>query len=142
LRLSDEPISSDLIPKGCADLILSVEPMESLRYLPFLSEKGYVVTSTTPFKNISNYPDEEAVLNEVKKQPKFVAIDADSIAKEIGSVRASNMVMLGAATPFIDIPYESIENGIRDIFEKKGEAIVDLNLKALKAGRKFAEENK
>lgn len=142
LRIADTEINADLIPKGKADLILSVEPMEALRYLPFLSPEGYVVTNTTPFKNISNYPAEETVLAEIEKQPRFVAIDADKIAAEIGNKRASNMVMLGAATPFVDIESEKIEAGIEHIFRRKGEAVVEMNLKAFKAGREFALANK
>lgn len=142
MRISDQPIFSDLIPGGSADLILSVEPMESLRYLPFLSEKGYLVTNITPFVNIPNYPELEKVLAEIRRHPRYIAIDADVIAKEVGSVRASNMVMLGAATPFIDIEFSRIEDGIRTIFERKGEAVVNLNLEALHRGRKFAEENR
>jgi indolepyruvate ferredoxin oxidoreductase beta subunit len=141
LRLSDKPVFSDLIPFGKADLILSVEPMESLRYLPYLSPKGYLVTNTTAFKNVINYPEIELIMSEIKKLPRAVAIDAEAIAKEIGNSKASNMVMLGAATPFIDIAIESIENGIREIFGRKGEEIVNLNLKALHAGRAFAEAN-
>ena len=142
MRISDQPIFSDLIPGGSADLILSVEPMESLRYLPYLSETGYLVTNITPFVNIPNYPDIDKVLDEVRKHPRFIAIDADTIAKEVGSARASNMVMLGAASPFIDIEFSKIEQGIRTIFERKGESIVNLNLEALRRGRKFAEENR
>lgn len=142
MRISDQPIFSDLIPGGSADLILSVEPMESLRYLPYLSETGYLVTNTTPFVNIPNYPDIDKVLAEVRKHPRFIAIDADAIAKEVGSARASNMVMLGAASPFIDIEFTKIEQGIRTIFERKGENVVNLNLEALRRGRKFAEENR
>ena len=142
MRISDQPIFSDLIPGGSADLILSVEPMESLRYLPYLSEKGYLVTNITPFVNIPNYPDIEKVLAEIRRQPRFIAIDADAIAKELGSARVSNMVMLGAASPFIDIEFSKIEQGIRTIFERKGESVVNLNLEALRRGRKFAEENR
>lgn len=142
MRISDKPISSDLIPGGSADLILSVEPMESLRYLPFLSEKGYLVTNITPFVNIPNYPEIEKVLAEIKKFPRCIAIDADTIAKEVGSTRASNMVMLGAASPFIDIEFPKIEEGIRRIFTRKGEDVVNMNLEALRRGRKFAEENR
>ena len=141
LRLSDRPVFSDLIPYGKADLILSVEPMESLRYLPYLSPSGYVVTNTTPYLNIGNYPEIEEIMDKIRKLPRSVAIDAETIAKEIGNSKTSNMVMLGAATPFIDIAPESIERGIRHIFEKKGEEIVNLNLRALHAGRTFTKNN-
>jgi len=142
LRIADTEINADLIPMGKADLILSVEPMEALRYLPFLSPKGYVVTNTTPFINIPNYPEVESVLAEIKKQPLFVAIDADKIAEEIGNKRASNMVMLGAATPFIDLDPDKILAGIEHIFSSKGEEVVEMNRKAFKAGREFALANK
>lgn len=142
MRVSDKEIASDLIPMGAADIILSVEPMESLRYLPFLSKDGWLVTNTNPFVNITNYPEIEEVLNEVKKQKKHIAIDADSIAAEIGSKRSSNIVMLGAASPFFNIPFESFEEGIRKIFGRKGEDIINVNLKALRAGREFTKKNR
>jgi len=142
LRISEKPIASDLIPHGGADLILSVEPMEALRYLPFLKENGYLVTNTNPFVNIPDYPGIDAVMSEIRNLPHFVAIDADQIAREVGNARTSNMVMLGAASPFIHIEFSKIEAGIRSTFERKGEAIVSMNLQALHAGRQFAEANK
>ena len=142
MRVSDKPIASDLIPMGSADIILSVEPMESLRYLPYLNKNGWLVTNTTPFVNIPDYPEMEDIMIEIKKQKNFVAIDADKIASEIGSRRSSNIVMLGAASPFINIPFESFEEGIRQIFGRKGEDVVNMNLKALRAGREFAEQNR
>ena len=142
LRISDREIASDLIPLGTADIILSVEPMEALRYLPFLSRNGYIVTNTTAFINIPNYPDLEVILKEIRKQPHFVAIDADQIAGEIGNKRASNMVILGAASPFVNIDPEKIEAGIAAIFERKGEEVVSLNRKAFQAGLRFAMEHR
>jgi len=142
MRISDKEIASDLIPMGAADIILSVEPMESLRYLPYLKKDGWLVTNTTPFVNIPNYPVIEEVLAEVKKQKNYVALDADKIASEIGSKRSSNIVMLGAATPFFEISFESFEEGIRQIFARKGEDIINMNLQALRAGREFTEKNR
>lgn len=142
LRVSDKPIASDLVPAGGADMIISVEPMEALRYLPMLSPEGWVVTSTTPFVNIPDYPAVDDVLAELRKLKRCVAIDADAIAKEAGSARASNIVMLGAASTFIDIPFERIEDGIRALFGRKGEQIVEMNLKALRAGRAHSEKQK
>lgn len=142
LRISDKPISSDLIAQGSAHLILSVEPMESLRYLPFLRKDGWLVTNTTPFENIPNYPSMDEVMKEIKKVPNHIALDADAIAKEAGSARASNIVMLGAASPFIDIEFSKLEEGIRQLFGRKGDDVVEVNLKALRAGREFAEKNR
>ncbi len=135
LRLSDVPVSSDLIPYGKATLIISVEPMESLRYLPWLSKEGWLVTNSVPFINIPDYPPVEDVLKEIRKIQNHIIIDADSIAREAGSSRSGNMVILGAASPFIDMPFKSLENAVRKLFERKGEEIVETNLKALRAGR-------
>lgn len=139
LRIADKEIYSDLIPAGRADLIVSVEPMEALRYLPYLSEQGWLITNSTPFENIPDYPGIEEVLVEIEKQPRQVSFDADAVAKEIGNPRGMNIVMTGAASVFIDIPVAKIEEGIRVIFAGKGEDIVNKNLAALKAGRRHAE---
>jgi len=140
LRLSDQPIFSDLIPSGEAQLILSVEPLEALRYLSYLSERGYVITNTTPFINISDYPDQGDLLETIAQLPRVVAIDAENVAKRAGNAKSSNMVMLGAAAPFIDLPLQSLEQSIRDIFSKKGAEIVEINLKAFHAGRVYSEQ--
>lgn len=140
LRISDKPIHSDLISKGKANLIISLEPMESLRYLSYLAPNGWIVTNSTPFVNITNYPDVDALNKALDAVPNKVVFDVDHIAKEVGSIRVANMVLLGAATPFLGISYEEIENGIRRIFERKGPEIVDLNLKALAAGKKIADD--
>ena len=142
LRLSDQPIASDLIPKGHADLIISLEPMESLRYLPYLKKEGWLVTNSQPFVNIPNYPDFDKVNEELDKLPHKVILDVEAIAKEVATVRAANIVMLGAATPFIGIEYNKIEDGIRRIFGRKGEEVVEMYLKALKAGYDVAQSLK
>ncbi len=135
LRISDKPIHSDLIPYGEADIIISVEPMESLRYLPWLSIAGWLITNSSPFINIPDYPPLEEILREIEKLPNHKILDADAIAKEAGSAKAGNMVILGAASPYIKMPFESIENAVRKLFSRKGEEMVEINLKALRAGR-------
>ena len=140
LRISDKRINSDLIPHGKAGLIIAVEPMESLRHLPWLAPGGWIITNSVPQININDYPPIDELLNEIRKIHNSIIIDADAIAREAGSVRASNMVVLGSATPFIDIPFTSIENAIGDLFGKKGSSVVDVNLKALNAGRAESEK--
>lgn len=140
LRLSDQPVHSDLIPAGQARLILSVEPMECLRYLSFLAPDGWVVTGITPFVNIPDYPDLNEIMQTIDRLPRVVALDAERIARNEGNVKASNMVMLGAASPFIDLPADSLEAAIQAIFARKGESIVDLNLRAFRAGCAFSTQ--
>ena len=139
LRLSDKPIASDLIPMGHADLIISLEPMEALRYLPYLNERGWLVTNAQPFINIPNYPEEGKIKAELDKLPHKVVLDVEAIAKEVGSPRTANIVMLGAATPFLGIEYEKIADGIRSIFARKGDEIIAMNLKALQSGFEVAQ---
>lgn len=140
LRISDRPIASDLIPSGKCDLIISLEPMEGLRYLPFLSAEGWLVTNETPFVNIPNYPETERVMEEIGRLPRKIVLNVDKVAKETGSPRVANMVLLGATVPFLGIDYATVQGCVREIFERKGEAVVEMNLKALAAGKEIAEK--
>ena len=135
LRISDSPIASDLIPEGQCDMILSVEPMEALRYLPFLAQEGWLVTSSKTFQNIDNYPPEDALFDEIRKLKNHVIIDAHAIASEIGSQKVSNIVMLGAASDYLGLTQESLEGALNMLFGRKGEEVVQLNIRALKAGK-------
>ncbi len=141
LRISDQPVASDLIASGSANIIISLEPMEALRYLPFLKKDGWVVTNSKPFVNIPNYPEMENIFDTYKNIPNKVLLDVEEIAKnETGTVRTANIVMLGAASAYIGIGYNKLEDGIRSIFGRKGEEIVEMNLKALAAGKLAAKK--
>ena len=141
LRLSSDPIHSDLIPRGAADLIVSLEPMEALRYVPYLAPKGWIITNTVPFVNIPDYPPMESVMAEFDKLPQVIAIDVDAIAKEVGSPRSANMVLLGGIAAVLDIlDPENLREGIRRIFGRKGEEIVEANIKAFDAGFAYAKK--
>lgn len=135
LRISSDTIHSDLIPRGGADLIISLEPMEALRYQPWLAKDGWIITNTTPLVNIPDYPDMEAVKASLAKLPKVIAIDVDAIAKEAGSPRSANMVLLGAAASVLGmLDPDKLREGIRSVFMRKGQEIVDANIKAFDAG--------
>jgi indolepyruvate ferredoxin oxidoreductase beta subunit len=141
LRLSDKPIASDLIPRGRAAMILSMEPLESLRYVSYLSTEGTLITSTTPMFNIPNYPDLEGLLEQIRGIPQAILVESDRLAKSAGSAKAANMVMVGAASHLLPIKVETMQHYIENVFKKKGEKIVEANLKAFSAGREaFAQE--
>ncbi len=141
LRISSGDIASDLIARGSADIIISLEPMEALRYLPYLSGEGWVITNTTPFVNIPNYPEMAAVEKELAALPNVVAIDVDAIAQQAGSARSANIVLLGAAAPFLGIEAAKLEQGIRDTFSRKGEQVVEMNIAAFRAGYEYAQKS-
>lgn len=138
LRISSTPIASDLIPLGKADLIISLEPMEAMRYLPYLKKDGWVITNTEPFVNIPDYPDLDTLMQRIEALPHHVALDVAAIASEATSPRAANIVLLGAAAPFLGIDIAKIEDGIHSVFARKGDAIVEMNIKAFRAGLKVA----
>jgi len=140
LRISSDPIHSDLIPYNSADLIVSLEPMEALRYVPYLSKAGWIVTNTNPFVNIDDYPALENVESELNMHCHVVAFNMDETAKSLMSPRSSNMVLLGAASPFIGISTEKIELAITNLFLKKGEKVVNSNIEAFRAGRNHTEK--
>ena len=135
LRISSKEIYSDLIPMGKADLILSIEPMESLRYLPFLSPDGIIVTATEPYENINKYPDLQELLKSIQNSASSMLVEAKSIAKEAGSPRVYNIALLGAASPYIGIDSGELEKAIEMFFERKGDKIVTMNLKAFRLGK-------
>jgi indolepyruvate ferredoxin oxidoreductase beta subunit len=142
LRLSSDPIYSDLIPLQGADIIISLEPMEALRYLPYLKPDGWIVTSSKPFVNIPNYPDIEDVIAQVKAVKNHVLVDVEELAKQAGApAQAANMVLLGAAIPMLDIDYDKIIAGVQRIFSRKGESVVASNVAAIEAGFQASQKS-
>lgn len=138
LRISSEPIHSDLIARGRADAVISLEPMEALRYLPYLSEEGWVIVNSAPFVNIGNYPGAEELSGELGSLPNVIEFDADALAKDNGYPRAVNMVLLGAASPILGIDAGELEKAIGQVFGRKGEDVVKMNVDAFRAGRELA----
>lgn len=136
LRISDKPIVSDLIPSGGADMILAMEPVESLRYLSFLKADGIVVTAAEPFVNIPNYPEIAGILEAIRRLPKSRVVESESLAREAGNLKAVNMVLVGAALDALPVKGETVEASVRAIFGRKDPRLVEINLKALSLGRR------
>ena len=135
LRISDKPIASDLIAKGKADVIISMEPMEALRYLPFLNEEGWIITSASLFVNIPNYPEMAVIEHDLKKLPHVIMLDIEQLAKDNGVPRSANVILLGAAQKALNIEYDKLEAAIQRVFARKGKTIVEANIKALAIGK-------
>jgi indolepyruvate ferredoxin oxidoreductase beta subunit len=138
LRLSDRPIESDLIALGTAHLILSLEPVESLRYLAWLSPNGALVTATTPFLNIKNYPPLEEVLAKARSLPRSLVVDAERVANQAGELQTVNTVMVGAAARLLPLRFESLQAAVEETFRRKGDAVLASNLAALRGGEAAA----
>lgn len=140
LRISDSVIHSDLIPEGRTDIIISIEPMEALRYTSFLAPDGWIIANKKPFVNIPTYPDFEEVWAKIESLPRSILIDGEALARGVATARSMNMVILGAASPFLPFEMAELEFAITEIFSRKGDAIVAQNIAAMRAGRAFAEE--
>ena len=138
LRISSEPIHSDLIALGGADVIISMEPMEALRYLPYLNKNGWIITSSTPFVNIPNYPKLETIMADLQAVPNVITIDIEKLAKDNGIPRSANVILLGAAQKALGIEYNKLEDAIRRVFGRKGEKVVEANIAALAIGKENA----
>lgn len=137
LRISDNEIFSDLIPFGEADIIISLEPMESLRYLPYLKEDGWLITNNSPYVNILNYPDIDKIYSEIRKIKNHVLIPAEEMAKELGSDKVVNMIVLGASAPHLGFSKEDMLKAVEQTFKNKGQDILELNFKAFESGYSF-----
>jgi len=135
LRIADKKIAGDLVPKGGADLIISMEPLESLRYVSYLKHDGILITAAEPFTNIANYPDINGIHSAVKKLPKWRIIHTADIAKEAGLSKTVNTAMVGAASCFLPLKPASLEKTITEVFSKKDAAVAQANTKAFKLGQ-------
>lgn len=139
-RISSEPIHSDVIAHASANMILSMEPMEGLRYLSWLSPDGWLITNETPVENIPDYPALGDIKKEISLCTRSILFDGNAIAKEAGSARALNMAVLGAASGFIPLEENVIKEAIQDQFANKGDAVVKTNIDAFTAARDYAEK--
>lgn len=140
LRLSTEPIYSDLIKQGAADMIISMEPMEALRYLPYLGKEGWVVTSSEPFVNIPNYPSKDELMAELDSLPHTSVQPIEDLAKENSMPKSANVILLGMAAKYIEIlTPEQLRQSICRVFASKGEKIVEMNCKAFDLGLNSAK---
>ena len=135
LRISSEPIASDLIGLAQADVIISMEPMEALRYLPYLKKSGWIITSSSPFVNIPNYPDADKLREALAALPHVVSLDIEQLAKDASIPRSANMILLGAAQRALGIDFDKLCDAVRRVFARKGDAVVEANLRALAIGR-------
>lgn len=139
VRYGDRPIHSDLIREGTADLILSLEPMEALRYVPFLAPDGALVTSADPVENIPDYPEMAGLRLEIERMADHLLIDANVLAKKAGTLRCANMVMLGAGAPFLGLRESALLGAIEAVFREKGSPIIETNVRAFRLGQEAAE---
>ncbi|MCL2185644.1 MAG: indolepyruvate oxidoreductase subunit beta [Treponema sp.] len=135
MRIADGVIPGDLVPKGGADLIISMEPLESLRYVSYLKPDGMLVTASEPFNNISNYPELEGIYSLIKSLPKSKIVETSALAKTAGLSKAVNTVMVGAASCFLPIKAQSLEKTITETFSKKDVSVAEANVKAFNLGQ-------
>jgi indolepyruvate ferredoxin oxidoreductase beta subunit len=117
IRVAEGPIYSPLISRGQADLLIGMEYVEMLRYLRLLNPKGAYLVNAIKIPTVQNnmgldeYPEPKEILAAAKKYcPNGHVIEASTLAKKLGNVQMTNVVMLGALAkvfPFFD--YEEMK---------------------------------
>ncbi len=135
LRLASGPIASDLVPKGTASMILSMEPLESQRYLDYLAAGGTLVTATHPVENIPDYPELAALLSKIRNLPRAALVDAEEMARKEGNPAGVNVVMVGAASRWLPVQEATLRRNIERRFASRGPAVVAANLRLFESGR-------
>jgi len=137
-----EKVDSPLVPEGEADLLISFEELEALRWIHYLKKGGTVAVNTQrifPMPVITGaakYPD--GIIDQIKASGvKCIAVDATSIAAEAGNEKASNVALLGAASGITGVDQSVWENAIRQTVPER---FVDVNLKAFALGRTAADK--
>ena len=137
VKISEGTVSSPLIEEGDADVIIAFEELEAYRWLPYLKNGGTIYVNTQkilPMPVImgkAEYP--EHIMETLEEHAGAVkALDALSIAEECGSVKAVNVVLLGAASR--DLPFDE-DPWIKVIEENVKPKFVELNKKAFALGR-------
>jgi indolepyruvate ferredoxin oxidoreductase, beta subunit len=134
-------VSSPIIKTGEADVLLSFEQLETLRYFSFLSEKGKVIVNDhkilppAVFTGKQEYPPD--VLERIQERvPDAVIVDGNEVAAKIGNPRVANVIFLGVLSKYLDIPAETYETVLKESIKPK---LVDINLKAFHQGRSLAK---
>ena len=143
VRIADRVIESDLIPTGTVDCIISTEPLEGLRYVSYLNKGARYITSLDPVNTIPDYPSPEFILRQLNRIPGHIAVNAKQIAQEAGSAHAANIVLIGVASVFLSaLSAATLERIVRQTFERKGNKVVEVNLKAFEMGREIGRDGK
>ena len=109
--------------------------LEKLFLLPYLKKGGWIITSSTPFVNIPNYPDMAVIDADYAKLDNVIRINIEEVAKENNIPRSANMILLGAAQKALGIEFDKLKDAIRVIFGRKGERVIEDNFKALELGK-------
>lgn len=132
-------VNSPIIKMGEADVLLSFEQLETLRYFNFLSKKGQVILNDhkilppAVFTGQQDYP--AGIIDKVKeKAPKSIIVKGEDMAKKIGNPKVINVIFLGVLSNFLDLPVNVYEEVLKESLKPK---LVDINLKAFAEGRKL-----
>ena len=137
IRIGEEA-SSPLIPYGYADMIISFEPAEAVRNLPYLKKDGIVIVSTSPTKPVTESLTDTGYdgvkeVEYLKSKVDVIEIDGADACKRLGSQKFLNIILLGLATGSgrLGISKETV---IQEIKDRVPEKFKEANLKAFEYG--------
>ncbi len=130
-----EPVTSPLIMEGTGDVLIGMEPLESLRYLSLLKTDAKLAVSNKPIINMDNYPDTDKLFHDLENISGVTLVDTDKHAKELGNPRAGNIILLGLASKELPIEVDVWNSVLQERFGAKGQDVVDKNMAAFEFGR-------
>ena len=137
VRMGD--VSSPLLPRGTADVLLSMEPVEALRNISYINNKTKVITDKNPIIPFTvavsgeQYPKVEEIFKEFSTHAELYTIDALKLAKEAGAIITKNTVMLGALAASGVLPFKP-EILLETILDSVPEKYKNVNKKAFERG--------
>lgn len=132
-----EKVYAPIIGKGQADILVSFEAMEAIRWLEYLNPKGkavvneYEIPSAPILMGNADYP--EGVIEKIKEKVDTNVLDAGKIAEDLGNPKTMNIVLLGALVKAMNLTDIDWEKAIR---ESVKEQFIDINIKAFNEGMK------
>ncbi len=138
VRFGDK-VYSPLIPDGEADILMSSELLEALRWVPHLKPGGRIVVNTQKinppavFRGEAEYPGD--ILEELRKHdPELIHGDCLELANEAGNPRTATIVLAGALSTLLDFDEKLWKEAVAEVVPKKA---LEVNLKAFKMGREL-----
>jgi len=136
-------VNAPMSMRGKVDYLLAFEPIEALRQIEFLNKEStiifneYKISPVIVSSGLAIYPADSVIEKALKDSAKDIySINATGKAVEIGSVKAVNVMMLGALSSFLDINIEIWEKAIKKFVPEK---LREVNLKAFHNGREMVK---
>ena len=132
--VSSMEVFSPVVMAGDGDILISLEPLETLRYLPLLKSGAHVIAAMEPVVNMDNYPEREELMGALARIPGVQLIDTETHSRALNAKKSGNIILLGVAARHMGIASARWREALTERFAGKGEAIITKNIEAFECG--------